>query len=140
MTATPVGAAPAVDTELEELELELEPLSTAGAASPVSCAPAGPVTGPLPLAAPVFTSPVTPAGAVIVASVVAVLDTVAVSVAVGVVSVDAGFQSFQNEGVTVSVPLYAGQPGIVLGGARPPPQSTPRQISPVSGTYHNAEL
>lgn len=35
-------------------------------------------------------------------------------------------------GLTVSVPLYRGQPGTVLGGARPPPQSTPWQISRLS--------
>jgi len=36
----------------------------------------------------------------------------------------------------VRVPLYKGQPGtLVLGGARPPPQSRGSQISPVLGSY-----
>lgn len=36
----------------------------------------------------------------------------------------------------VRVPEYKGQPGTsVLGGARPPPQSSRSQISPVSGSY-----
>jgi hypothetical protein len=40
------------------------------------------------------------------------------------------------DGVTVSVPLYPAHPGwVVLGGARPPPQSRKEQISPVPGTY-----
>jgi hypothetical protein len=39
-------------------------------------------------------------------------------------------------GEYVSVPSYAGHPGtVVLGGARPPPQSRRSQISPESGTY-----
>lgn len=38
-------------------------------------------------------------------------------------------------GVTVSVPVYRGQPGTLFGGARPPPQSTNSQSSPVPGTY-----
>jgi hypothetical protein len=36
--------------------------------------------------------------------------------------------------VTVSVPLYRGHPGILFGGARPPPQSTGLQISSEPGT------
>jgi hypothetical protein len=42
----------------------------------------------------------------------------------------------QNDGVAVSVPSYKGQPGtVVLGGARPPPQSRSSQISAVSASY-----
>lgn len=38
------------------------------------------------------------------------------------------------------MPEYAAQPGtVVLGGARPPPQSRKSQSSPVSGTYHAIE-
>lgn len=38
-------------------------------------------------------------------------------------------------GLYEAVPTYAAQPGtVVLGGARPPPQSRGAQISPVPGT------
>lgn len=38
------------------------------------------------------------------------------------------------------MPTYAAQPGtVVLGGARPPPQSSISQTSPVPGTYQATE-
>lgn len=41
-----------------------------------------------------------------------------------------------NEGEYVSVPEYCGHPGtVVLGGARPPPQSRKSHTSPEPGTY-----
>lgn len=43
-------------------------------------------------------------------------------------------------GEYVAVPAYCGQPGtVVLGGARPPPQSRKSQSSPVPGTYQISE-
>jgi hypothetical protein len=42
----------------------------------------------------------------------------------------------RKSGEYVAVPSYCAQPGtVVLGGARPPPQSRNEQISPESGTY-----
>ena len=39
------------------------------------------------------------------------------------------------------MPEYAAQPGtVVLGGARPPPQSRNSQVSPVSGTYQMRDV
>ena len=52
-----------------------------------------------------------------------------------------GWRGFvaRNFGVTVSEPWYRGHPGTDLGGARPPPQSTPAHISSVSGTYQTMD-
>ena len=62
-------------------------------------------------------------------------ESVVVGSAVPTVGVAFMGSSLRKLGVTVSVPEYAGHPGTVLGGARPPPQSTPWQISRESGTY-----
>ena len=55
---------------------------------------------------------------------------------VGVVVASEGFQQdrYDADVALVSVPLYAGHPGMVFGGARPPPQSRGSQISPVRGS------
>jgi hypothetical protein len=61
------------------------------------------------------------------------------SVAVGAAVAEAPYPAMY-EGEYVSVPTYPAQPGtVVLGGARPPPQSSISQTSPVPGTYQATE-
>ncbi|KAL3428395.1 hypothetical protein PVAG01_01904 [Phlyctema vagabunda] len=72
---------------------------------------------------------------VIIAEEGAVVEAAATDVK-GAVLAAAPLKPGRKLGEYVAVPAYCGQPGtVVLGGARPPPQSRGSQTSPLEGTY-----
>jgi hypothetical protein len=158
-----VATAPALDTVLDETELDPSAEPPAFPAPPVvpaavtvaivvTAGPSAPVPVPDTLAVtPVLTGPavdedttpsLSPLVTTVVATAAAVVAVVSTTTTPPLVVVPPALVNpVQNCGVTVSVPSYSGHPGtVLLGGARPPPQSINSQISPVSGTYHSSVL